>query len=373
MPRSAASVAPRAFAAVALTVVLGAPALRALLGQGAWGVALVLLLVAAILLARRLRPRLRWSRTPKSLVAFAVVALLSLPWSAGGSAGVLALLATGVVGAVVALILDPDGFVTALGRALRILVGLSLVFELVAAVAVRRSVAPLTVAMPEPWSQAALLRGGPIQGLVGDAGLLGLLAVLGLAVVAIELASGRARRRGGVLWLVLFAAALLLSRSGTAALSLAAVVVVAAFALWTRRRGEDRRGVVYVSAAVLLVAIAAGVLLAGGPDLAHVTATSPELGPVALVLLIAVAVSTLWRSWFRAVDPVRVAATSTLPYAPLALAPLLIVVAVLTSSLLEGRVPIEGGWLVLAALAVQTKQPAVEAAPLREAPDAARR
>jgi O-antigen ligase len=86
-----------------------------------------------------------------------------------------------------------------------------------------------------------------------------------------------------------------------------------------------------------------------------------QLGLVGLALFVALAASTLWRSWFRAVDRPRRSATMVLPYSAVSLAPLLIVVVLLAHSLAESRILIEGGWLLLVALAVMTKQPANEA------------
>ena len=431
MPRRAAPSAPRALAVAILTVLISGQALRNLAGWWGWGLVVGALLIAAVVLVVRERPRLLWSRTPKSLLAFLALVVLSLLWSAypGASAiGVTAQLATTFGGVVLGLTLGAGAFVTALGRALRITVGLSLLFELVVAVVVRQSVLPLVIDLPESgpipdafyWSQAALFTGEPIQGIVGNRNLLGFAALLGLVVVLIELAARTVGRRWGVLWALVFAGTLLLTRSSTVLLCLVAVALAAAFALWARRRGEDGRRPLYVTAvavgAVLVVGVASGwgALLAllgksedatGRLDIwsavwdlaaqrpvlgwgwvsywapwaapfdtlaerkgvlylqAHNAALDVwfQLGVVGLVLFAALTVSTLWRSWFRAVDRHRRSATAALPYSALSLAPLLIVVALLAQSLAESRLLIESGWLLLTALAVLTKQPANEA------------
>lgn len=412
-----------------LTVMVGGQALRNLLGWWGWGVVVASLLVALTVLVIREKPRLRWSRTPKSLVAFLALAVLSLLWSAypGASAiGVVAQLATTFGGVVLALTLGTGSFVTALGRALRITVGLSLLFELVIAVVVRRPVLPLVIDLPAGripdafyWSLADLFTGGPIQGVVGNRNLLGFVALLGLIVVAIELAARSIGRRWGAIWVVLFAATLLLTRSSTVLLCIVAVALALGFALWARRRGESGRRPVYLAALGVAVVAVAGTIvgwsallgLLGKSDDATgrldiwravwglaserpvlgwgwVSYWAPwaapfdtlaerkgvlylqahdawldvwfQLGIVGLVLFVALAASTLWRSWFRAVDRPRRSATSTLPYSATSLAPLLIVVALLAQSLFESRILIEGGWLLLVALAVLTKQPANE-------------
>lgn len=412
-----------------LTVMMGGQALRNLLGWWGWGVVVAALLVALVVLVLRERPRLRWSRTPKSLVAFLALAVLSQLWSAypGASAiGVVAQLATTFGGVVLALTLGVASFVTALGRALRITVGLSLLFELVIAVVVRQPVLPLVIDLPSGripdafyWSLAGLFTGEPIQGIVGNRNLLGFIALLGLVVVAIELAARSIGRRWGAVWVVLFAATLLLTRSSTVLLGLVAVALAAAFALWARRRGESGRRPVYATAlGVVVVAVVGTVVgwssllgLLGKSDDATgrldiwrsvwglaserpvlgwgwVSYWAPwaapfdtlaerkgvlylqahdawldvwfQLGLVGLVLFVALAASALWRSWFRAVDRPRRSATTTLPYSATSLAPLLLSVALLAQSLFESRILIEGGWLLLVAIAVLTKQPANE-------------
>ncbi|PPH26291.1 exopolysaccharide production protein [Rathayibacter rathayi] len=430
MNRRAATAAPRALAVAVLAVLLAGQSLRNLVGWWGWGLVVAVLLAACLVVLLRARPRLRWARTPKSLVLFLGLAVLSLLWSAypGASAiGIAAQLATTLGAVVLAVTLSSREFLTALGRALRLGVGLSLLFELVIAVVVRRPVLPVGVEPPPGgripeafyWSQAALLTGDPIQGIVGNRNLLGLLALLGLIVIAIELAAHSIRPRWGAAWVALFAATLLLTRSATVLLCLVAVVLAAAFAFWARRRGESGRRPVYLSAAGLVVAaVLAGAagwgallgLLGKSEDATGrldiwdsviglaiqrpvlgwgwVSYWAPwaapfdtlaerrgvlylqahnawldvalQLGVVGLILFAALAVSTLWRSWFCAVDRPRRDATSTLPYTAVGLAPLLIVVALLAQSLFESRILIEGGWLLLVVLAVQTKQPATE-------------
>lgn len=429
MIRRAAPAAPRALAVVVLTVLLAGQALRNLVGWWGWGVVVAALLVAVVVVLARQRPRLRWSRTPKSLVAFLALVVLSLLWSAypGASAiGVVAQLATTIGGVALALTLGAGAFVTALGRSLRIAVGLSLLFELVIAVVVRQPVLPAFIDLPDGripdafyWSQAALLTGGPIQGIMGNRNLLGFVALLGLIVVLVELAARSIGRRAGALWVVLFVATLLLTRSSTVLLCAVAVALAAGAALWARRRGESGRRPVYATAFAAAV-VAVGGVVVGWSALLGVLGKSEDatgrldiwravwslaserpvlgwgwvsywapwvapfdtlaerkgvlylqahnawldvwlqLGIVGLLLFAALTASTLWRSWFRAVDRPRRSATSTLPYSAVSLAPLLIVVALLAQSLAESRILIEGGWLLVVALAVMTKQPANE-------------
>lgn len=412
-----------------LAVMLGGQALRNLAGWWGWGVVVAALLAWVVVVLVRAGVVPRWSRTPKALVAFLALAVLSLLWTAypGASAiGVTAQLATTLGGVVLALTLSTGAFVTALGRALRIVTGASLVFELVVAVVVRAPVLPFVIDLPAGripdafyWSQAALFTGEPIQGVVGNRNLLGFVALLGLVIVLIELAARSVRRSIGLAWVVLFAATLLLTRSSTVLLCAVAVAAAAVFALWARRRGEAGRRPVYLTAAATAVVVTGGAIAGWGALLGllgksddatgrldiwrsvwALAAERPglgwgwvsywapwaapfdtlaerkgvlylqahdawldvwfQLGLVGLVLFTALTVSTLWRSWFRAVDRPRRSAATVLPYSAVSLAPLLVIVALLAQALFESRILIEGGWLLLVALAVLTKQPANE-------------
>jgi exopolysaccharide production protein ExoQ len=261
------------------------------------------------------------------------------------------------------------------------------------------------------WSLGELLHGGPIQGIVGNRNLLGFAALLGIIVIVVELAARTVRRRVAIIWIVLFAAALLLTRSATVLLCAACVLIVAAFALWMRRRPDDGRRPVYLAAAavVALGALAVGVLrgpllsLLGKSDDAtgrldiwdavsglaqqrpvvgwgwvgywnpwvapfdHLAERKGvlylqahdawldvwfQLGVIGVVLLAAFVLPTLWRSWFIAVDRPHAGDGSLAPYRPLALAPLLLLIALLAQSIAESRLLVESGWILLVALGV---------------------
>ncbi|NQX27028.1 O-antigen ligase family protein [Microbacteriaceae bacterium VKM Ac-2854] len=265
MTRRAPVSAPEALGVAVLTLAFAGQALRNLVGWWGYAAVVAVLLGFTIAALARARPRLRWSNTPKALVGFLVVAVLSIAWSfyPGASAlGVAATLATTAAGAMLAYTLDWDQFVRAMGRALRITVGASLLFELVVAVFVRQPVLPPWIGAPAGttpdafyWTLGELFTGGPIQGVVGNRNLLGFVALLGLVVVLVELVAGLLRRRGAIVWAVVFAATLLLTRSSTVWLCLVAVAATAVFVLWARRVGENRRRPVYITALALGVAL----------------------------------------------------------------------------------------------------------------------
>jgi O-antigen ligase len=412
-----------------LVIAFGGDGWRNLLTWPGYIVLCILVAVASAIVLVRSRPRLRWSTTPKSLVAFLALAVLSLAWSAypGPTAATLVgTVMTTIVGCTLALALDWHGVERALGASLRWLIGLSLLFELVVATIVR---APLArpwdgrgadAPLMDLWSRNVLFEGDRIQGWVGNANLLGIIALLGIVVFAVQLADGSVRRTTGYVWLALAAITFGLTRSSTMMIAAVACIVVLSAALLARRVSPRGRLALYGAAAALLAAaavIAIGFrgavleLLGKSADLtgridiwAEVTSlaerrpwfgwgySSPwlpgavpfdepiirngveqlqahnawldvwlQLGIVGVVLFAAVVVSVLWRSWFIAIDRPRTGLVDDAPYSTTALLPVLIAVVLVVQSLMESRILIESGWVLLVALAVGTKaRPLIE-------------
>ncbi|MGO4691596.1 O-antigen ligase family protein [Glaciibacter sp. 2TAF33] len=276
------------------------------------------------------------------------------------------------------------------------------------------------------WSRGLLLTGGPIEGIVANRNLLGFLALLAVIVFAVQLTAGTVKRGWGIGWLVLAAGMLGLTRSATVTVAAAAVAVVFLFALWARHRGPDRRRTVYAVAAASVAAVIAALalfapwllsLLGKSDDLTGrfdiwgavvqlasqrsafgwgwVSYWNPfvepfdglavrkgveylqahnawldvwlQLGVIGVVAFAALVLSTLWRSWFLAVDrpvsamappiePVAVIERAPVTYPASTLLPLLLMAALLAQSLAESRLLIEYGWVLLVVLAVTTKR-----------------
>lgn len=265
------------------------------------------------------------------------------------------------------------------------------------------------------WSRGLLFSGGPIEGIVANRNLLGFLALLAVIVFAIQLAAGTVRRGWGIAWLVLASGMLALTRSATVTAAGVVVLVVLGFALWTRRVGPQGRRPVYLTAAASVVAAVAAVIalspvllralgksedLTGRFDIWNsvislasekpvfgwgwVSYWAPwvepfnglavrkgvtylqahnawldvwlQLGILGVIVFAALALSTLWRSWFFAVDRPRTGVVDDVPYSASALLPLLLVAALLAQSMAESRLLIEYGWVLLVVLAVFTKR-----------------
>jgi exopolysaccharide production protein ExoQ len=266
------------------------------------------------------------------------------------------------------------------------------------------------------WSRGLLLEGGPVEGIVASRNLLGFIALLALIVFAVQLAAGTVARGRGIFWVALALAMLWLTRSATVTVALAVVAVALAFALWARRVPPLGRRGLYLTAGAAAAAVVIGVVafsatllgllgksddltgrfdiwnrvidLAGQRTVAGwgwVSYWAPwvepfdglavrkgvqylqahnawldvwlQLGILGLIVFGALTLSTLWRSWFLAVDRPRLGITDTAPYSVTALLPLLLTVALLAQSLAESRLLVESGWLLLIVLAVKTKRP----------------
>lgn len=263
------------------------------------------------------------------------------------------------------------------------------------------------------WSRDLLLSGGRIQGLLGNSNLLGIIALIGLIVYGIRLAQ---EGRRPWLWFLFAVAALnfLLTRSSTVIMAAVASAIVLGFALWVRRapRHSDRVRRTMISAGAVAAAIVAAValwplllrlfgkssdltgrftiwetvigqarqhpIIGNGFASPWVPWAEPfntlvvrnkvlqlqahnawldvwmQLGLIGVILFASIVVGAMWRSWFRAVDQPRTGARSALQFSPLSLLPLLLIVALFVQSLMESRLLVESGWVLLVMIATKT-------------------
>jgi exopolysaccharide production protein ExoQ len=385
---------------------------RYLLSWWGYGAIAVVLVTLAVIELIRSREDLR--RLPLSLVAALILMVLSIAWSAypGASAvGVATTLATTAFAVFLATALTWTELVDALARALRVILVLSLVFEFVVAAVVREPVLPMWVdysaleQIPRAfyWSRDLLFEGGRIQGIVGNANILAMAALLSLIA---EVARRIARRGSPVVFVLMVAvgiATLALTRSSTVLVAAAAVAVVSLVA-WLARRGSGGRRVAAAGGLLALVAASVAAALAWRGPLLELLGKSPDLtnrldiwatvaglagerpvagwgwisywapwvepfddlvvirgvtylqahnawldvflqlGIVGLVVVGLFVVTTLVRSWVYALDGLRSDA----------LVPLALLVAVLVQSLAESRLLIEIGWALLVIVSIRT-------------------
>jgi len=261
-----------AFATIALFTVFGSNALRNLLTW--WGfsaIVVALLVVSAIWIARSGTAR-SLRRLPRPLLLFVAFALLSTLWSnwrLETLAGTGILLAAVLLAVPLALLISWEELLAGFSAALRWIIGLSLIFELIVSTIIRHPVLPLWIdwetAEDAPlmllWSRNLLFVDGKIQGVLGNSSMLASVALLALIAVCLQLVTHRMGRIAGSIWIVLIVGTLALTRSAT--VTIAGVVVLAALVvILLRRRVTTARGrvgfyaTVITIAAVVLTAIA---------------------------------------------------------------------------------------------------------------------
>ena len=433
MPAVRSRFAVRTFASGVLFTVLAGQFWRNLLGWWGFGAIAIVVVVGSVVGLVLLKPDWMWRKFPKSLGVFLLLVTLSLAWSfyPGATAiGIVLQWMTTIAALFLALTLSWAELLRALSAALRWVLGLSILFELIVGLFVRQAVLPFWVdygtdKVPDAfyWSRGLLFQGGPIEGIVASRNLLGFLALLALIVFWVQLAAGTVSRGRGAAWLVVAALMLALTRSATVTVAVGVVVLVLLFALWARRVGAEGRRPVYLTAAASVVAVIAA-LVAFTPQLLSVLGKSEDLtgrldiwrsvtelasqspvfgwgwvsywmpwvepfndlavrkgvtylqahdawldvwlqlGVVGVVAFAALALSTLWRSWFLAVDRPRRSVADTAPFEASALLPLLIMAALLAQSVAESRLLVEYGWVLLVVLAVMTKRQQASSAPM---------
>ncbi len=379
-----------------------------------WGWGAIIVVFVALAMIELVRSRVDVRRLPILLLATLALMTLSIAWSAypGASAlGVVATLATTNYAVFLATCFTWAELVDALARAMRIVLVLSLLFELVVAVFVRGPVLPLWVdhssleEIPKAfyWSRDVLFDGGRIQGIVGNANILAMAALLSLIAEIARRVAGRGTRGGFIIGVGLAVGVLALTRSSTVIIA-AAIVAVICLAAWFARRGSGARR---IATAVGLLALTAGAAVAAvlfrGPllgllgkssdltnrldiwaivvDLANqrpvagwgwISYWAPwvepyndlvvikgvtylqahnawldiylQLGILGLVVVGLLMLTTIVRTWSYALDGPRDSA----------LVPMALLVAVLVQGLAESRLLIEVGWAILVLVSIRT-------------------
>jgi exopolysaccharide production protein ExoQ len=268
-----------AFLVLVLVSLLAGDAWRYTVGWAGFGVLVALVATASVYLLVVQRARWRVAGLPYPLIAFLVYATASIAWSFYPGATALGLAATWITIAVavaVAVTYDWAEILRGLGLALRIALGLSVLFELFVAVLLRHPILPLVAQpgvdyanLPDKipamlyWSRDELFQvfdGGKVQGIFGNSTLLSYAALVGIIVFAVQLADRTVKRSWGLLWLAIAIACFVFSRSATNIVGLAAVIILVAAVLIVRSRSTPRgRAISYAS---IVVVVAAGLALA---------------------------------------------------------------------------------------------------------------
>lgn len=409
------------FATLAFLVLFGGDVLRNGTGWWGWGATCVAMVVAAVVLVVRHPPRVR--TLPRLLVLFLVFAVASIAWSqypAGSAIGIVLTLMTSVGALAITVVAPWPAIVTALGRALRIHVVASLLFEVVVGLFVRQPVCPVYLdctGRPAAWfwSRDVLFEGGRIQGLQGNSNILAIIALLALIVTAVQAADRSITRGSTVVGLAAALLALALTRSATVAVVAVAVGLVLLLVLATRRREPGRRAPVFGVAAFVVVVGVAVAVFARGPLLAVLGKSGDltgrtdiwsavydlgvqhpvvgwgwvsywfpfvepfsdlaerngvvylqahdayldvwfQLGWIGLALFGLTIVGVVLRSWWWAVDRRMLSREVAAPWSALDLLPLLLVTALLVHGVTESRLIVEWGWATFVVVVLVTRR-----------------
>ncbi|HEV7742263.1 MAG TPA: O-antigen ligase family protein [Pseudolysinimonas sp.] len=258
------------------------------------------------------------------------------------------------------------------------------------------------------WSRDLLFHGGRIQGIVGNANLLAFAALLAVIVFGVQIAARSASRFWTGAWMLVAIGVLALTRSSTVLVAAGVVALVALYLWLVRRVPTGRRVPWYATGAVLAAAAVAAMLIFRGP-LLTLLGKSPDLtnrlgiwdtviglanerpvagwgwtgywapwadplgslveikgvhyyqahnawidvylqlGILGLIVFGALVVSTLGRSWARAIDVPRARGKAV------ALLPVLVMVMLIVHSMAESRLLIEIGFALLVVLSIRTR------------------
>jgi O-antigen ligase len=270
----AASAYQRALGILAFFTVAAGDFWRYLLSWWGWGAIAALVLVLGIVELVRARVDLR--RLPLSLLAFLLLCLVSVFWSAYPGATVLGLAATFATTTLAVFLAccyrwdDVRGMLTA---SLRWVLGLSLLFELCVSLFVRQRVLPFWVDYSELekipaafyWSRNLLFDGGRIQGIVGNSNILGMLAVIGLVLFVLRLALHKGSPLWGWFWVVVAVLTIALTRSSTALVVLVVVTLVVGYVFIVRRTTGRARMGAYLGGAVVAASLVTSALVFSAP------------------------------------------------------------------------------------------------------------
>lgn len=201
--------------------------------------------------------------------AYTVLCLVSVLWSQYPAATALAgalMAATTAAGVLLACGLSLREMTDALSRALEAILVLSVLLELYVGLVLRHPLVPVymkdwdAVPISYYWVNGEILRGGPIQGIVGNRNPLAFIALLTLLCVAVRWADRRVRPFNLVVWSGLSVLVLALTVSATVLVAVVVCVVVTAVLWLMRHVPVARRRLVSGVALSLGVALAAASL-----------------------------------------------------------------------------------------------------------------
>ncbi len=402
-----------------------------LLGEIGAGITLLVFLLATLaigvpMIARGRPQAFPWRRLPWAATGYTVLALISVAWSQWRLPTLLtwALLATVTVNALfIAHVLSWREIIRALASAFKWILALSLALELWVSLVLKGPLLPNFLDLPDGkidpqwyWVRDNLFDGGRLQGIVGNANLLGIISLFALLTFGVLFAARARWRTTLALWMLLAAYMMFRAASATAYACAAAAAVVLVVALLMRRArtpgARTRLYVVFIGGTAVAVAVVwllrdqlLGLLgrssdLTGRSDKIWTKVleraaehpvigngfsspwipTDPafagwiedhgitvfhahnmwldvlmQLGVIGVVLMAVAYLSLLWRSWFFAIDRPRWDLKADREYSPLTLLPSLMTVVLLVQGLSESTPIMLWGWMLLVLLSFKIK------------------
>lgn len=269
-----------AFLIISLSLLLAGDAWRFTTGWWAFSVlAAGMAGISAWLLVVQ-RDRWRVTTLPYPMLAFLALAVLSLAWSHYPAATALGLVTTvliAIFAVAVAVTYSWGEILAGLGTFLRWILALSLAFELIVSLVLRRPILPIfgqpgvdygsydKIPTMLYWSRNELMQvfdEGRIQGLVGNANHLGFLALIAVIVFALQLADRTTKRRWSIVWLAVAGLTLVFTRSATVTAALIAVALIGAAVLLMRRAPTPRARALTLGGIVAVIVAGAATVLA---------------------------------------------------------------------------------------------------------------
>ena len=422
----------RAHAIFVLFTFFALPFWNHLLGtMGAAGVVILMTLGTLgwwipLLVAQHKTNPFPWRRLPWTALGFVLWATISITWSAwpGSSAlTVTGLLIVTLHALFLVHVLSWRELMRVIASALKWVVGLSLVFELFVSLVIQHPVFPFFVEPPEGkvdpqwyWSRNNLFDfDGRIQGILGNANLLGILCLIAIVVFTIRVLSNAPRRSWQIAWIIV--AAYLMYRAGSATVFMCAagmVAVLVCVLVMRRTTKPSQRSLAYFvfagvgsTAALLLLVFRDTVFgllgrsdnLTGRADIwaavgeriaqrpvvgwGHASPWPPfdteisaglvdhgqvvmqahnmwidviyQLGWIGCAILIVALLALIWRAWFFAVDRPRWDLDAKRPFAVISIFPVLMVALLLVQGFTESAPLMLWGWLMIVMLSFKIK------------------
>ena len=277
----------KALAYVGLFTLLAGDAVRNAFSWAGWGAICAILAGLTLTWILKYKPWATLKQIPWPLSAFLSLILLSTIWSNYQLAtfGVFFIQLVQTIFAIfLAAAFSWRELLQVLSNTIRLILGLSLIFEFYAAAIVRGPIAPVfkfyegnTPPAPDYyWCRGNLFNGGRIQGIVGNSNILAYVAMLGIILFFVELTLNQSKRWLSLLSLAVAVAALADAWSMTVNIALGAVVLASIVSIAAEGKDKETRHR-YYRAAWWTTGVTALIVLAFRAQIFGLLGKSPDI------------------------------------------------------------------------------------------------